>query len=61
MFGMFQSRAIDRNVPFKVREANRYFFIESAIAIVISLIINTFVFAVFAHGLYDKTNADVVS
>uniref|UniRef100_A0A1B6EAN8 Uncharacterized protein n=2 Tax=Clastoptera arizonana TaxID=38151 RepID=A0A1B6EAN8_9HEMI len=58
--GLVKSRAIDRKVPIKVREANRYFFIESAIAIAVSLVINTFVFSVFAHGLYKKTNADVL-
>lgn len=45
----------------KVRDANMYFFIEAAIAVLISFIINVFVLAVFAHGLYDKTNADIVS
>lgn len=45
----------------KVRDANMYFFIEAAIAVFISFIINVFVLAVFAHGLYGKTNADIVS
>ncbi|RZF37570.1 hypothetical protein LSTR_LSTR013991 [Laodelphax striatellus] len=58
--GLVKSRDIDRTNPHKVREANKYFFIETAIALAISLVINTFVLTVFAHGLYGKTNADVV-
>lgn len=57
----FQSRDIDRRKPDKVREANMYFFIEAAIALFVSFIINVFVVAVFAHGLYGKTNHDIVS
>lgn len=38
-----------------------YYFIEACIALFVSFIINVFVVAVFAHGLYDKTNDDVVS
>lgn len=30
-------------------------------ALFVSFIINVFVVAVFAHGLFDKTNNDVVS
>lgn len=37
-----------------------YFFIEASIALFVSFIINVFVVAVFAHGLYDKTNIEVV-
>ena len=38
-----------------------YFFTEAAIALFVSFLINLFVMAVFAHGLYNKTNSDVVS
>lgn len=38
-----------------------YYFIEACIALFISFLINVFVVAVFAHGLYNKTNNDVVS
>lgn len=37
-----------------------YFFIEAIVAVFISFIINVFVLAVFADGLFDKTNADIV-
>lgn len=57
----FQSRDIDRTQKPKVREANYYYFIESSIALAISFVINVFVVSVFAHGLYNKTNRDVVS
>ncbi|XP_008555613.1 protein Malvolio isoform X2 [Microplitis demolitor] len=56
---LVKSRDIDRRQPTKVKEANKYFFIESCIALLVSFIINVFVVAVFAHGLFGKTNADV--
>lgn len=56
-----QSRDIDRSKSSKVKEANKYYFIESTIALGVSLVINVFIVAVFAHGMYDKTNVDVVS
>lgn len=56
-----QSRDIDRRQTKKVSEANFYFFIEASIALFVSFIINLFVVAVFAHGMYGKTNRDVVS
>lgn len=58
---LVKSREIDRTKPKKVREANYYFFIEAAIALFISFIINVFVVSVFANGMSDKTNADIVS
>lgn len=58
---MFQSRDIDRKQPAKIRDANMYFFVEASIALLISLFINVFVVAVFAHGLFEKTNGDIVS
>lgn len=51
---------MDRKRPEKVKEANRYFFIEACIALFVSFIINVFVVSVFAHGLYNKTNYQVV-
>ena len=38
-----------------------YYFIEACIALLVSFIINVFVVAVFAHGLFKKTNLEVVS
>ena len=60
-FSFFQSRDIDRRQPNKVREANLYYFTEASIALFVSFVINVFVVSVFAHGLFGKTNADVVS
>ncbi|XP_054265850.1 protein Malvolio-like isoform X3 [Macrosteles quadrilineatus] len=57
--GLVKSRNIDRKNTAKVREANLYYFVESTIALAVSLVINVFVVAVFAHGLYNKTNVDV--
>merc|ERR1719400_1908492 len=39
--------------------ANMYFFIEAAIALFVSFLINIFVVSVFAEGLYNKTNAEI--
>lgn len=52
---------MNRKEPAKVREANFYFFIEASIALFVSFIINVFVVSVFAHGLFGKTNKDIVS
>ncbi|XP_013115420.1 protein Malvolio isoform X2 [Stomoxys calcitrans] len=57
---LVKSRDIDRRQPSKVREANFYFFVEAAVALFVSFIINLFVVAVFAHGMFGKTNADVL-
>ncbi|XP_075210728.1 solute carrier family member malvolio isoform X3 [Lycorma delicatula] len=58
--GLVKSRDIQRSKPDKVREANMYFFIEAVVALAVSLVINVFVVSVFAHGLYQKTNADLL-
>lgn len=57
---MLQSRDIDRKNKREVKEANKYFFIESTIALFISFLINVFVVAVFAQAFYNKTNMEVV-
>ncbi|XP_022248482.1 natural resistance-associated macrophage protein 2-like isoform X1 [Limulus polyphemus] len=56
---LVKSREVDRSKRNEIKEANKYFFIESAIALFVSLVINIFVVSVFAEGLYNKTNADV--
>ena len=56
---LVKSRRIDRNKKEEVKDANRYVFIESAIALGTSLVINIAVTAVFAHGLFQKTNHDI--
>ncbi|XP_036335643.1 protein Malvolio isoform X2 [Rhagoletis pomonella] len=57
---LVKSRDIDRRQPKRVSEANFYFFIEASVALFVSFIINLFVVAVFAHGMYGKTNQDVL-
>ncbi|XP_011312183.1 protein Malvolio isoform X2 [Fopius arisanus] len=56
---LVKSRDIDRRQPKKVKEANMYFFVEAIIALLVSFVINVFVVAVFAHGLFQKKNSDV--
>ncbi|WKY00712.1 hypothetical protein Q1695_015054 [Nippostrongylus brasiliensis] len=56
---LVKSRLVDRSREHKVREANMYYFIESFFALFCSFWINVLVVAVFAQGLYGKTNADV--
>nr|CAD7410387.1 unnamed protein product [Timema poppensis] len=57
---LVKSRHVDKHSTEKVREANMYYFIESATALFISFIINVFVVSVFAHGLNGKTNNELV-
>uniref|UniRef100_A0AC34QD74 Uncharacterized protein n=1 Tax=Panagrolaimus sp. JU765 TaxID=591449 RepID=A0AC34QD74_9BILA len=56
---LVKSRKVDRSKKEKVVEANKYFFIESGIALACSFVINLFVVSVFANGLYGKTNVEV--
>ncbi|KAG5260570.1 hypothetical protein AALO_G00305340 [Alosa alosa] len=56
---LVKSRQVDRGNKREVKEANKYFFIESAIALFVSFLINVFVMAVFAEAFYDKTNIQV--
>lgn len=56
---LVKSRDIDRKSSSKVREANHYFFIEACVALFVSFVINVFVVAVFAHGLFNKTNNEI--
>lgn len=58
--GLVKSREVNRADKRKVGEANFYFFIESCVALAVSFVINVFVVSVFAHGLYNKTNRDVL-
>ncbi|CAH1237098.1 unnamed protein product [Diabrotica balteata] len=57
---LVKSRDIDRSKPAKIKEANMYYYIESAIALLCSLVINIFVVAVFAYGLFQKSNRGLV-
>lgn len=48
---LVKSRRVDRSKKEEVRDANRYVFIEAAIALGVSLLINISVTAVFARGM----------
>lgn len=52
---------MDRTSKTQIKEANKYFFIESTIALFFSFLINVFVVAVFAEAFYGRTNIEVVS
>ncbi|KAF4010246.1 hypothetical protein G4228_001529 [Cervus hanglu yarkandensis] len=56
---LVKSRQVDRANKQEVREANKYFFIESCIALFVSFIINVFVVSVFAEAFFGKTNEQV--
>ncbi|KAH0510640.1 Natural resistance-associated macrophage protein 2 [Microtus ochrogaster] len=57
---LVKSRQVNRANKREVREANKYFFIESCIALFVSFIINVFVVSVFAEAFFGKTNMQVV-
>ncbi|XP_051528270.1 natural resistance-associated macrophage protein 2 isoform X1 [Myxocyprinus asiaticus] len=56
---LVKSREINRANKEEVKEANRYYFIESSIALFVSFLVNVFVVAVFAEAFYGKTNMQV--
>ncbi|KAM6982113.1 natural resistance-associated macrophage protein 2-like [Tautogolabrus adspersus] len=56
---LVKSREVDRTNKKEVREANKYYFIESTIALFVSFLINVFVVAVFAEAFYGRTNKEV--
>ncbi|XP_069111274.1 natural resistance-associated macrophage protein 2-like isoform X2 [Argopecten irradians] len=58
---LVKSREVDKTEKNEVREANKYFFIEAAIALFVSFIINLFVTAVFAEGFNVKNVTEVYS
>lgn len=58
---LVKSREVDRKQPEKIKEARMYYLVENGIALVCSFIINIFVVSVFAFGLFEKTNNDIVS
>ncbi|XP_065874461.1 metal transporter Nramp3.2-like [Euphorbia lathyris] len=57
---LVQSREIDHNKKGRVKEALRYYSIESTIALVVSFIINLFVTTVFAKGFYGTELANSI-
>ncbi|XP_015698437.2 metal transporter Nramp6 [Oryza brachyantha] len=54
---LVQSRKIDPNKEHQVREALRYYSIESTMALAVSFMINLFVTTVFAKGFYGTKEA----
>lgn len=60
LFRCLQSRDIDRTKKDQVQEANKYFFVEAAIALFVSFLVNVFVTAVFAEGFYGRNVTQVV-
>lgn len=56
---LVKSRAVNRKMKEAVSEANMYFFIEAAIALFVSFLINVFVTAVFAEGFYGRSSEDI--
>ncbi|XP_034246130.1 natural resistance-associated macrophage protein 1-like [Thrips palmi] len=56
---LVKTRDIDQNRPADVRDANKYYFVETSIAVFVSFIINLFVVSVFGEGLYLRTNQEV--
>ncbi|KAL6623513.1 hypothetical protein ACP70R_033392 [Stipagrostis hirtigluma subsp. patula] len=54
---LVQSRKIDQNKEYQVREALRYYSIESTVALAVSFMINLFVTTVFAKGFYGSKEA----
>lgn len=55
---LVQSRKIDPNKKTHVREALRYYSIESTLALMVSFSINMFVTTVFAKGFYGTKEAE---
>ncbi|KAF6028214.1 SLC11A1 [Bugula neritina] len=56
---LVKSREVDRTKRSQIKEANFYFFIEAAIALFVSFIINLFVVAVFAEGFSTESEKDL--
>ncbi|XP_020095939.1 metal transporter Nramp2-like [Ananas comosus] len=57
---LVQSRRIDTRKKTRVREAMKYYSIESTLALIISFIINVCVTTVFAKGFYGSEEADTI-
>ncbi|KAK3011703.1 hypothetical protein RJ639_011653 [Escallonia herrerae] len=57
---LVQSRKIDPTKKGRVREALKYYSIESSAALLVSFMINVFVTTVFAKGFYGTNKADSI-
>ena len=53
-----QKRRLCSRIQSAVSEANRYFFIESSIALLVSFVLNLFVIGVFGNSLHEVTNQE---
>ncbi|XP_039254784.2 natural resistance-associated macrophage protein 2-like [Styela clava] len=56
---LVKSRDIDRSHSRSVREANFYYLVEAAIALLVSFVINLFVVSVFAEAFHGVTNKEM--
>ncbi|XP_073161052.1 natural resistance-associated macrophage protein 1 isoform X3 [Lepidochelys kempii] len=56
---LVKTREVTRSERQAVSEANKYFLIESCIALFVSFLINLFVMGVFGQAFYHRTNQDV--
>ena len=52
---LVKTRKVNRKNPTAVREANKYYFVEGAIALFISFLISMMVISVFANSMYETT------
>ena len=57
---LVKSRGLDRSNPDDLSKANKYFFIESGIALAVAFAINVVVVSVFGSGLHGMTNKQVL-
>ena len=57
---LVRSREVNRNTRKEVSEANKYFFMESGIALFVSFVINLFVMCVFAAGFFGKAAGEII-
>ena len=58
---LVRSRKVDRSKKQNIREANFYFFLESAIALFVSFVINLFVVCVFAEAFHTYTTQYLIN
>ncbi|XP_065186355.1 natural resistance-associated macrophage protein 2-like [Sycon ciliatum] len=58
---LVRSRDVDRSSSAKIKEANFYFFVESAIALMVSFVINLFVVCVFAETFFNVSTSTILN
>lgn len=57
---LVHSREVDRQNQHEVKEANKYFFMESGVALFVSFIINLFVMCVFGAAFFGRQAGDII-